>query len=144
MCCAHAHHATPPPLPHSLSPSPSLPPLASPLSAAGRLRRFVGNYYYNLYNKKASTEAGGPAGGITITISVIQIVVCAAYAVILWLVGLNPAPLIGLKPPTKQPFPKLKNTDVLTLMPLTLCYAFAHSAGVVALTAGSVCALPSF
>lgn len=98
----------------------------------------MGNYYYNFYNKLASKEAGGPAGGMTITISVMQIVVCAAYALVLWVVGLNPAPMIGFKAPTKQPLPNVSKMDYLTLTPLTICYAFAHSAGVVALTAGSV------
>jgi len=91
-----------------------------------------------VFNKLASKEAGGPAGGITITISVMQIVVCAVYALLLWALGLNPAPLLGLEPPTKQPLPKTTAKDLLTLTPLTVCYAFAHSAGVVALTAGSV------
>jgi solute carrier family 35 protein E1 len=106
----------------------------------------VGNYYYNFFNKLASKEAGGPAGGMTITISVMQIVVCAAYALMLWVVRLNPAPLIGFKPPTKQPLPNISKMDCLTLTPLTVCYAFAHSAGVVALTAGSVrlLAFPEF
>jgi solute carrier family 35 protein E1 len=98
---------------------------------------FVGNYYYNLYNKQASMKAGGKDGGLTVTISVMQIVVCAAWAMGLWLIRRNPTPLLGLKAPAPQPLPAITKADVISLLPLTFCYAFAHTAGVVALTAGS-------
>ena len=41
---------------------------------------FLGNYYFNLYNKLASMEAGGFAGGMLVTISVAQLAVRAVEA----------------------------------------------------------------
>ena len=82
-------------------------------------------------------KAGGKDGGLTVTISVMQIVVCAAWAMGLWLIRRNPTPLLGLKAPAPQPLPAITKADVISLLPLTFCYAFAHTAGVVTLTAGS-------
>ena len=98
---------------------------------------FVGNYYYTLWNKLASVEAGGKAGGLLVTISVMQLAVCSVYALLLWVVGYNPVGLVGLQKPTKQSFPKITLADVGAMLVLVCCYAGAHSAGVVALTAGS-------
>ena len=98
---------------------------------------FVGNYYYTLWNKLASVEAGGKAGGLLVTISVMQLAVCSVYAILLWVVGYNPVGLVGLQKPTKQSVPKITLADVGSMLVLVCCYAGAHSAGVVALTAGS-------
>ena len=98
---------------------------------------FIGNYYYTLWNKLASVEAGGKAGGLLVTISVMQLAVCSVYAILLWVVGYNPVGLVGLQKPTKQSVPKITLADVGSMLVLVCCYAGAHSAGVVALTAGS-------
>ena len=98
---------------------------------------FVGNYYYTLNSKLASVEAGGKAGGLMVTISVMQVGVCAVYACVLWLVGYNPIPLVTLQPPVKQTLPRITVSDGGSMLALVVCYAASHSSGVVALNAGS-------
>ena len=73
---------------------------------------FLGNYYFNLYNKFASMEAGGFAGGMLVTISVAQLAVCSLYGLVMWIVGYNPATMLGLKAPTKHPPPKITLADI--------------------------------
>jgi len=97
---------------------------------------FLGNYYFNLYNKFASMEAGGFAGGMLVTISVAQLAVCSLYGLVMWIVGYNPATLLGLKAPTKHPLPKIKMSDIGSMMSLSIAFAATHTLGVIALTSG--------
>ena len=98
---------------------------------------FLGNYYFNLYNKLASMEAGGFAGGMLVTISVAQLAVCSLYGLAMWVVGYNPATMLGLKMPTKHPLPKITMSDVGSMMTLSIAFAATHTLGVIALTSGS-------
>ena len=93
-------------------------------------------YQYTLWGQLAAKEAGGKEGGMTITIAVSQIAVCAAYACMLWVVGYNPVTLFGLEAPKRQPLPKLSAADLLGMGVLSFCYAAAHSAGHYSLTIG--------
>jgi solute carrier family 35 protein E1 len=93
-------------------------------------------YQYTLWGQLAANEAGGRAGGLTVTIAVSQVAVCAAYALVLWAVGYNPVTLFGFEAPARQPLPRLTATDLRSMMVLGLCYAAAHSAGHYSLTIG--------
>ena len=97
---------------------------------------FLGNYYFNLYNKFASMEAGGFAGGMLVTISVAQLAVCSLYGLAMWIVGYNPATMLGLKAPTKHPLPKITLADIGSMMSLSIAFAATHTLGVIALTSG--------
>jgi len=97
---------------------------------------FLGNYYFNLYNKYASMEAGGFAGGMLVTISVAQLLVCSIYGLAMWVIGYNPVSLLGLKMPTKHPLPKIGMGDIVSMMTLSIAFAATHTLGVIALTAG--------
>ena len=93
-------------------------------------------YQYTLWGQLAAKEAGGKEGGLTITIAVSQIAVCAAYACLLWVVGYNPVTLFGLEAPRRQPLPTLTTADLMGMGALSFCYAAAHSAGHYSLTIG--------
>ena len=56
-------------------------------------RRYAGNTKYNEYNKGALDAVGGKTAGMTMTVSTMQLGVCALYALILWVIGLNPVKL---------------------------------------------------
>ena len=98
-------------------------------------RRYVGNAFYNQYNTLALGAAGGKYGGLTMTVSTMQLGVCSLYAVVLWLIGLNPIKLCGLQLPEKMPFPKTTGKDIFKTIPVGFCSAAAHSAGVFCLGA---------
>ena len=67
---------------------------------------YVGNTFYNQYNTMALKACGGKNGGLTMTVSTMQLGVCAAYAMVMWIVGRNPIKLFGLQAPAKMPLPK--------------------------------------
>ena len=94
---------------------------------------YVGNIYYNEYNKMALDAVGGKTGGLTMTVSTMQLGVCSIYAMVLWIVGLNPIKLCGLQAPEKQSVPKLTMGDVKATIPVGVCSAGAHSSSVFAL-----------
>jgi len=96
---------------------------------------YVGNAFYNQYNTLALGAAGGKYGGLTMTVSTMQLGVCSLYAVVLWLIGLNPIKLCGLQLPEKMPFPKTTGKDIFKTIPVGFCSAAAHSAGVFCLGA---------
>ena len=98
---------------------------------------FLFNYYFNLYNKFASTEAGGFENGMLVTLSVAQLCVCSLYGLAMWIVGYNPVALLGLQKPTKHPLPKIGLGDIGSMMTLSIAFAATHTLGVIALTAGS-------
>jgi solute carrier family 35, member E1 len=66
-------------------------------------------------------------------ISAMQLAVCAAYALLLWIIRVNPINLCGLQLPGSQPVPGITAGDVVKTIPLGFCSAAAHSASVFAL-----------
>lgn len=99
---------------------------------------YLGNYYYNIYNKTALNETGGKHAGFAMTVSTMQLAVCSVYALTLWLIRLNPITLLGLNAPAKQNPPDVKGSDLPKMGIVSFCSAGAHSASVFALNAGSV------
>ena len=67
------------------------------------------------------------------TVSTMQLGVCALYALILWVIGLNPVKLCGLQAPDKQALPKSTKDDIIKTVPVGFCAAAAHSSSVFAL-----------
>ena len=49
---------------------------------------------------------------MTMTVSTMQLGVCALYALILWVIGLNPVKLCGFQAPDKQALPKSTKDDI--------------------------------
>jgi len=92
----------------------------------------LGNYYYNIYNKQSVIEAGGSDGPFMVTVATAQLCIGAVYALIVWLVGINPITF------TKQSFPKLTFSDYKALTILAFWFALAHAGSVFALTSGSI------
>jgi len=99
---------------------------------------YLGNYYYNIYNKTALNETGGKTAGFAMTVSTMQLAVCTVYALTLWLIRINPITLLGLLAPCKQSPPDLSASDIPKMGVVAFCSAGAHSASVFALNAGSV------
>ena len=96
-------------------------------------RRYAGNTKYNEYNKGALDAVGGKTAGLTMTVSTMQLGVCALYALILWVIGLNPVKLCGFQAPDKQALPKSTKDDIIKTVPVGFCAAAAHSSSVFAL-----------
>ena len=96
---------------------------------------YVGNAFYNQYNTMALTAVGGKYGGLTMTVSTMQLAVCTLYALVLWIIRLNPIKLCGLQTPEKMTIPKITASDVMATLPVGVCSAAAHSAGVFCLGA---------
>lgn len=96
---------------------------------------YVGNAIYNLYNTMALKAVGGKHGGLTMTISTMQLGVCTLYAGLLWLLNFNPITLLGLQAPLKMPKPQTTKEDLIETLPVGFCAAAAHSAGVFCLGA---------
>lgn len=94
---------------------------------------YIGNTKYNEYNKAALDAVGGKTAGMTMTVSTMQLGVCAVYAGLLWLIGSNPIKLCGLQWPEKQPMPATTANDVVKTLPVGFCAAAAHSSSVFAL-----------
>mmetsp|Transcript_27926 Transcript_27926/g.88970 ORF Transcript_27926/g.88970 Transcript_27926/m.88970 type:complete len:411 (-) Transcript_27926:277-1509(-) len=86
---------------------------------------YLGNYYYNLTNKIALKAAGG-AAGFPALISTAQLGVGVLYSAFLWLA------------PDARKVPRLKLSDIVSMLPVGFCMAFAHGASVLALSAGTV------
>ena len=96
---------------------------------------YVGNACYNQYNTMALAATGGKTGGLTMTVSTMQLGVCTVYALLLWLVRINPIKLCGLQTPDAMKFPKITFADLKATVPVGFCSAAAHSAGVFCLGA---------
>lgn len=96
---------------------------------------YLGNGVYNQYNTQALAAVGGKHGGLTMTVSTMQLAICSLYAILLWLIRLNPIRLCGLQLPDKMSFPKVTSGDLLAMVPVGFCSAAAHSAGVFCLGA---------
>ena len=96
---------------------------------------YVGNAFYNQFNTMALAAVGGKTGGLTMTVSTMQLGVCTVYALVLWLIGMNPIKLCGLQLPEKMKLPKVTSADLVATLPVGACSAAAHSAGVFCLGA---------
>ena len=90
---------------------------------------YILNAFYNQYNTMALKAAGGKHGGLTMTVSTMQLGVCTAYALLLWLIGINPIKICGLQLPEAMKVPKITMDDVKKTLPVGFCSAAAHSAG---------------
>ena len=64
---------------------------------------------------------------LAMTVSTMQLGVCALYALILWVIGLNPVKLCGFQAPDKQALPKSTKDDIIKTVPVGFCAAAAHS-----------------
>lgn len=89
------------------------------------MRRYLGNYYYNITNKMALKAAGGSTG-FPLTIATLQLGVGCIYALFLWAA------------PDARNFPKITLEDLKNMIPVAFCAAAAHSFSVFALSAGAV------
>ena len=96
---------------------------------------YVGNAFYNQYNTMALSAVGGKHGGLTMTVSTMQLGVCTLYALVLWVVSVNPIKLCGLQTPERMKVPKITKSDLVATLPVGFCSAVAHSAGVFCLGA---------
>jgi solute carrier family 35 protein E1 len=85
---------------------------------------YLGNYYYNIYNKNAGKASGGAE--YAFTLATIQLVVGSVYALFLW-----------VAPEARAP-PKMTFAQVMALAPLGFWAALAHAGAVYAMTAGAV------
>lgn len=85
---------------------------------------YLGNYYYNIYNKNAGKASGGAE--FAFTLAVLQLVVGSVYALFLWLA------------PDARTAPKMTFSQVMKLAPLGFWSAVAHAGAVYAMTAGAV------
>ena len=85
---------------------------------------YLGNYYYNIYNKQAGLASGGAE--FAFTNATLQLVVGSLYALFLWVA------------PDARKAPKLTFSQCLELLPLGLFAAIAHAGAVYAMTAGAV------
>jgi len=96
---------------------------------------YVGNIYYNEYNKLALDGVGGKTSGLTMTVSTMQLGVCSVYALLLWIIRINPIKICGLQTPEAMKLPKTTTSDIIKTVPVGFCSAVAHSAGVFCLGA---------
>ena len=85
---------------------------------------YLGNYYYNIYNKNAGKASGGAE--FAFTLATIQLIVGSIYALFLWFA------------PDARERPKLTFAQVMAVAPLGFFAAVAHAGAVYAMTAGAV------
>jgi len=85
---------------------------------------YLGNYYYNIYNKNAGKASGGAE--FAFTNAVMQLVVGSVYALALWAL-----------PDARKP-PAISMAQFMALAPLGFFAAVAHAGAVYAMTAGAV------
>lgn len=93
---------------------------------------YLGNYYYNIYNKVALNEAGGKDGLFPITVALAQLVVAAMWAISSWALTINPITM------QRQIMPKLSFSDCTSVGLVAAFSALAHLASVICMNAGSV------
>jgi len=89
---------------------------------------YLGNIYYNIYNKKACIALGKSATGANNAVwalSAVQLLVGVLFVLPMWLTGLRPAP-------------KLTSENWKELTPVGVWAALAHAFSVLALSAGAV------
>merc|ERR1719453_2116844 len=85
---------------------------------------YLGNYYYNIYNKNAGKASGGAE--YAFTLATIQLIVGSIYALFLW-----------IAPDARAP-PKITFAQFMKVAPLGFFTAAAHAGAVYAMTAGAV------
>jgi len=85
---------------------------------------YLGNYYYNIFNKNAGMASGGAE--FAFTLATIQLVVGSLYALFLWLA------------PDARAAPRMSFAQIMQLAPLGFFAAAAHAGAVYAMTAGAV------
>jgi len=93
---------------------------------------YLGNYYYNIYNKVALNEAGGKTGPHAYTISCVQLGIGSAYAILVWILTFNPISM------ARQSLPKTSVSDLVSVTGVAIWSALAHLGSVLAMNAGSV------
>lgn len=94
---------------------------------------YAGNMKYNEYNTGSLNEVGGKTAGMTMTVATMQLAVCAVYALITWILQINPVTMFGLQWPTKQNLPQTSPSDLVKTLPVGFCSAAAHACTVFAL-----------
>lgn len=93
---------------------------------------YLGNYYYNIYNKVALNEAGGKTGPFPYTIATAQLGVGFVWALASWTLTINPITL------GRQIMPKLSFSDCISVSGVSVFSALAHLGSVLTMNAGSV------
>jgi solute carrier family 35 protein E1 len=86
---------------------------------------YLGNYYYNISNKKCLKACGG-ASGYPMTVATLQLAVGTLYGLFMWVA------------PDAREMPKVSMADLGKMLPVGFCAAGAHSASVFAMSAGAV------
>jgi len=86
---------------------------------------YLGNYYYNIWNKLALKAAGG-ASGYPMTIASLQLGVGVLYSLFMWAA------------PDARKTPEITQEDFIKTLPVGFCAMGAHCFSVFALSAGSV------
>lgn len=66
------------------------------------------------------------------SISTLQLGVCALYSISLWIISVNPIKLCGLQWPSRQPFPNITFDDLVKTIPVGAFFSAAHSSSVFA------------
>lgn len=94
---------------------------------------YAGNMKYNEYNTGSLNAVGGKTAGMTMIVATMQLAVCSLYAIMTWIVRINPAAMFGLQPPKTQNVPKLSGGDIVKTAPVGFCSAGAHACTVFAL-----------
>lgn len=84
---------------------------------------YVGNYYFNIFNKAAGIASGGAA--FAFTLASLQLVIGSGWVVSLWVLGLRQRPALSA-------------SQALRLLPLGLVTAVAHGSAIYANLAGSL------
>lgn len=89
---------------------------------------YLGNYYYNIFNKETlnTIETQDPNANIVITIATLQLGIGVLYSIFLWTV------------PDSRVFPKITLNDVYVMLPSGTFSALAHILSVVSLSLGGV------
>jgi len=94
---------------------------------------YAGNMKYNEYNTASLNAVGGKTAGMTMTVATLQLGVCALYALVMWIVKINPVNLLGGQAPAKQNQPETTKDDLVKTLPVGFCSAAAHACTVFAL-----------
>lgn len=85
---------------------------------------YIGNYYYNIQNKRAANVLGGATGAMCLAVG--QLSVGVIYALFLWIA------------PEARRLPKTTASDLVKMIPVAFATAGAHAASVYCLAAGGV------
>lgn len=86
---------------------------------------YLGNYYHNITGKKAFVLSGG-ATGMPVTIATMQMGIGCVYALFLWAA------------PDARKFPNINASDVVKMIPVSVCNAGVHGFSSFATSAGAI------